>query len=213
MEYTCIPEERFTEVISHLRDNFFADEPLNKAARLCKKGEPHQGLEELSYETLKDGLSLMCVSEDDEIAGVVLNGILRPGDMETAQKKNNMRDDESFKKIFNLIYSENLKFDLFEKFQVDRLFDLRILSVDSKFRGQGIAKELVKRSIAQAEYCGFKVMKADATGIFSQKIIKSCGFETLHEIYYAKYTDESGEPILPVESPHIKLEILFKKLE
>lgn len=213
MEFTCIPKERYGEVIKHLRDNFFADEPLNKAAGLCQKGEGHQELEYLSYSTLKDGLSLMAVSEDNEIAGVVLNGVLHPGDMEYSQKKNNMSDDKNFQKIFNLIYCENLKFNLFEAFQVDRLFDLRILSVDSKFRGQGIAKELVKRSIAQAEYCGFKVLKADATGIFSQKIIKSCGFETLHEIYYAKYTDECGRLILPVEPPHIKLEILYKKLE
>ncbi|XP_055923953.1 arylalkylamine N-acetyltransferase 1 [Eupeodes corollae] len=213
MEYTCIPEERFGEVIKHLRDTFFADEPLNKAAGLCQKGEGHHELEELSYATLKDGFSLMAVAQDGEIAGVVLNGVLQPGDMEIAQKKINLSDDENFKKIFNLIYSQNLKFDLFEKFQVDRLFDLRILSVDSKFRGQGIAKELVKRSVAQAECCGFKVLKADATGIFSQKIIRSCGFESLHEVHYAKYTDECGKPILPVEAPHIKLEILFKNLE
>ena len=55
-------------------------------------------------------------------------------------------------------------------------------------------------------------MKADATGMFSQKILKSTGFEVLREQYYNKYVDEFGQPILPVECPHIKLQLLYKLL-
>lgn len=55
-------------------------------------------------------------------------------------------------------------------------------------------------------------MKADATGIFSQKILKSSGFEVLLEQYYNKYVDEFGQPILKVEAPHIKLQLLYKIL-
>lgn len=55
-------------------------------------------------------------------------------------------------------------------------------------------------------------MKADATGIFSQKILKSNAFEVLSELYYSKYTDSIGNPILLVEPPHIKLQLLYKLL-
>lgn len=56
-------------------------------------------------------------------------------------------------------------------------------------------------------------MKADATGIFSQKIFRSQGYVILQELYYDKYTNENGEPILKVSSPHLKAELLCKYLK
>lgn len=67
------------------------------------------------------------------------------------------KQDKQFKKIFNLLYGENLKLNLFERFDVDKIFEIRILSVDSKFRGQGIAKKLLLKSQEIAEENGFKV--------------------------------------------------------
>ena len=54
-----IPEERFDDVIAHLRVSFFADEPLNKSVQLCARGEPHRELEEHARHTMRDNLSEM----------------------------------------------------------------------------------------------------------------------------------------------------------
>lgn len=56
-----------------------------------------------------------------------------------------------------MLYSHNLSVDIFNKFDVNKVFDVRILSVDSRFRGQGIAKELVRRSEMVAKDFEFKV--------------------------------------------------------
>jgi hypothetical protein len=64
IEFGPIPEERYNDVINHLRNNFFADEPLNHAVSLCRPGEPHAELEEHSLTTLRDGLSQMAVHTD-----------------------------------------------------------------------------------------------------------------------------------------------------
>ncbi|XP_030378358.1 dopamine N-acetyltransferase [Scaptodrosophila lebanonensis] len=213
MEYKLIPADRYDDVIDHLRNTFFADEPLNKAAGLCRPGVGNRELEHHSLETLSDGLSLMAIDEDGRIAGVILNGILRPGDTERALAQLELSSDDNFKKIFELLYTHGLQSKLFSRFGVDRAFDVRILSVDARFRGQGIAKELVRRSERVARDCGFPIMKADATGIFSQKILRSNGFEMLSEQLYGKYTDAQGQIILPVEAPHIKLQLLYKRLD
>lgn len=92
-----------------------------------------------------------------KIAGVALNGILLKGDIEEALINVNQLKDERTKKIFRLLYDQNLKLNLFNRFNVDKIFELRILSVDSKFRGQGLAKELWKRSEVMAEECNFQV--------------------------------------------------------
>lgn len=45
-------------VLRHLRNSFFADEPLNNAVNLCERGQPHAGLEKLCIATIADGLSV-----------------------------------------------------------------------------------------------------------------------------------------------------------
>lgn len=68
---TPIPPELYDSVIIHLRNNFFADEPLNKSVGLCKPGEPHAELEEHSLSTLQDGLSIAAIDKvTDEVNNI-----------------------------------------------------------------------------------------------------------------------------------------------
>ncbi|KRK06081.1 arylalkylamine N-acetyltransferase 1 isoform X2 [Drosophila yakuba] len=218
MEYKMIGPEHCDQVLEHLRRNFFADEPLNKAAGLCQNGSSCAALESHCAEAILDRMSVMAVDAKEQeqgvckVVGVVLNGILKPGDTAKALSKLDTNDDAGFRKIFDLLHRHNLKYNLFEHFDVACMFDVRILSVDSSYRGQGIANELVKRSVAVARKNGFRLLKADATGIFSQKIFRSHGFEVFSEQPYSKYTDVDGRVILPVEAPHIKMQQLYKAI-
>lgn len=92
--------------------------------------------------------------------------MLSIGDVENAIDKLDNKEDEEFKKIFRLLYGQNLKLNLFQRFNVNKIFEIRILSVDSKFRGQGIAKNLLLKSEEIAEQNEFKVIM-----IYSSKII------------------------------------------
>ncbi|ALC48420.1 CG13759 [Drosophila busckii] len=214
MEYKLITAEYYEQVIEHLRKNFFADEPLNRAAGLCQRGDGNHELEHHSLSTLADQLSIMAIDtqQDKQIAGVILNGVLHPGDTEQALQQLQQSSDENYKTIMQLLYTHSLKANLFERYQVRRIFDVRILSVDARYRGQGIAKELVRQSEQLARQCEYCLLRADATGIFSQKILRSQGFETCSEQLYAKYTNAEGKILLPVEAPHIKLQLLTKVL-
>ncbi|KAH8362137.1 hypothetical protein KR084_004158 [Drosophila pseudotakahashii] len=214
MEFKMIGPEHCDQVLEHLRRSFFADEPLNKAAGLCQNGINCSALEVHCAEAIQDRMSVMAVDAKDEgackIAGVVLNGILKPDDTAKALEKLEESKDLHFRVIFEMLHKHNIEHNLFEHFDVKSIFDVRILSVDSCYRGQGIANELVKRSVEVARKNGFRLMKADATGIFSQKIFRSHGFKVFSELPYCKYTDENGKMILPVEAPHIKLQQIYK---
>ncbi|KAH8289529.1 hypothetical protein KR054_006918, partial [Drosophila jambulina] len=216
MEYKLIGPEHHGQVLEHLRGNFFADEPLNKAAGVCQNGSSSAELEEHCVEAMQDGMSLMAVESQQlgtyKIAGVVLNGIYRAQDTAKALEKLNRSHDPGYRKIFALLHCHNTKNDLFKAYAVESIFDVRILSVDASYRGRGIANELVKQSVALAKRNGFSLLKADATGIFSQKIFRSHGFEVFAEQPYDKYKDDDGGIILPVEAPHIKLQLLVKRI-
>lgn len=184
MEYVKIRSSHYEAVIEHLKNFFFADEPLNKSVSLCAPGQGHIELEKHSLITLEDGLSVMAITPEQEvrffpnmhiqysvpyfiqtkyiiqftqIAGVCLNGVLLKGDLESALEKLFEKGDKEFQKIFNLLYGQSLRLNLFERLNVDKIFELRILSVDAKFRGQGIAKNLLIKSQEIAEQNGFRV--------------------------------------------------------
>lgn len=86
-----------------------------------------------------------------------MNGVARPGDIEKGIRQLDKNPDEVFKKIFKLLYGESQKLDLFRRYGVDCIFELRILSVDSKFRGQGVARQLIDESQMIAIKYGFTV--------------------------------------------------------
>ncbi|XP_039293310.1 uncharacterized protein LOC111056184 [Nilaparvata lugens] len=209
-----VPEDRYLDVIVHLRHNFFADEPINRSVQLCEPGQPHAELEEHSLSTLKDGMSVMALdTHTGEVIGVALNGVQHMGDLNAAQEKLETMTDGSFKQIFGLLYSLNQTLDLFSKYEVENIFECRILSVDSRFRGRGLAKELMSRSETVAKDAGFKVFKEDATGLFSQKIAASLGHETVYEMEYSSYTNKDGEIIFNTPPPHNSLKIMVKLLQ
>lgn len=57
-------------------------------------------------------------------------------------------------------------------------------------------------------------MKADATGLFSQKTMQSLGFSTLVEIRYDEYLDEdTGCQAFNVAPPHEALKIMYKWID
>lgn len=64
VHYTTITPEMSEAVLQHLRDSFFADEPLNRAVQLCERGQPHAALERLCSATMADGLSIATLDGD-----------------------------------------------------------------------------------------------------------------------------------------------------
>lgn len=67
MEFVKIDPAHYDAVIEHLRNFFFADEPLNKSVNLCSPGQGHIELEKHSLITLNDGLSVMAITPNQEV--------------------------------------------------------------------------------------------------------------------------------------------------
>lgn len=88
---------------------------------------------------------------------MALNGIVKKDEREEAERRLAELNDEKFKKIFGLLHKLNEKIDLFAKYDVDELFECRILSVDENHRGKGLASVLMIETIKTAKDAGFKV--------------------------------------------------------
>lgn len=103
-----------------------------------------------------------------QIAGVALNGVSKKENVEKEDEEIRSIDNVQYQRIFGLLHDVNKELDLFSKYGVDKIFELRILSVDTKYRGRGLAKQLFVRSELLAEESGFKV------NIFSYFVFSNC---------------------------------------
>lgn len=235
MKFVTISPDRFADVLVHLRQTFFVDEPLNKSVQIAGADADHEQLERHCMHTMEEGLSMMAISEEDDkvniskkrrhkteceidihllphnlqIAGVCLNGIVRPGDIE---KGLTQLPDTPDGRIFRLLYEENLKLGLFQRYHTAEIFELRIMSVDGAYRGQGVAQQLLMHSQKLAAVAGHTVLKGEATGLFSQKILLSDQFVAVNEVLYASKVNADGTPMFPVQAPHESLKIMIKVL-
>ncbi|XP_072396820.1 arylalkylamine N-acetyltransferase 1-like [Diabrotica undecimpunctata] len=212
MEYVPIPSSRFEEVLGHLRQSF-PDEPLNASVGLSLHGKPCPLLEKYDLLTMQEGMSIMALdTETNEIAGVLLNGICRRGDIEKSLENMKTIDSVPYHRIFGLLNGVNKEIDLFTRYNVEEIFELRILSVEPKYRGRGLAKELFSRSEGIARKHGLKLMKVDATSLFTQKICEAFGFESIKSVCYADYKDENGRKMYDTESPHDYYKVMVKQV-
>ncbi|ENN75800.1 hypothetical protein D910_11685 [Dendroctonus ponderosae] len=214
LDYSIIPPSRFNAVIEHLRVNF-PDEPLNASVGLCLHGIPCPLLEHHDLKTMQDGMSIMAVDkEKNKIAGVALNGTSKRGETEQSIEEMKTIENLEYRRIFGLLNDVNLELDLFSKYNVDKIFEVRILSVDSSYRGKGIAKELFAQSEAMARKNAFKVvMKTDATSLFTQKVAESQGFWVEKSVNYHDYKDEQGKKIYDTRPPHLHYKVMAKLIE
>lgn len=67
MKYVTITAERASDVIVHLRNTFFEDEPLNRSLQIADAGVGHAELEKHCAYTMAEGLSVMALSDDDKV--------------------------------------------------------------------------------------------------------------------------------------------------
>lgn len=131
--------------------------------------------------------------------------------------------------MMKFLCAENAKVDLFTQFKVNYIFELRYLSVYSKYRAIGLAKRLISRSITEASFHNYtvsllpsrivllckiffflQVLKIDTTGFYSQKVAQSLGFKTVLETFYSDYLDINDQPVFKVSPPHKSFQIMVK---
>ncbi len=85
--------------------------------------------------------------------------------------------------------------DPFEYYNVKEFANFFVASTATKFRNQGIASELYKRSFAFLAAEGFVMVKSVFTSPFSRSAALKLGFEELYRLDYKDAIDTNGTPV------------------
>ncbi|XP_058456539.1 uncharacterized protein LOC131433932 [Malaya genurostris] len=169
-----LPEERFTDAVNHMLGIFIYDEPMCRAKKLAEDPASVESIRVLWQEMVKQRLVLVCFREgSDEIVGV---------NMTYAASKDDSKDYTPTAKLWRDVYDA---VDYFYKHSQDSvLFDTVLsalgLSVSPKYRGRGIATEILRARVPLCRAVGLKQTTTIFTAPASQVAAAKVGFkETL----------------------------------
>ncbi|KAB0799471.1 hypothetical protein PPYR_07351 [Photinus pyralis] len=199
-EIRIVTEEDTEAVLELLKKNFFLDEPLNDYVKLIEfKDSTCEELEQFCKEKIHEKNSVMAITPSGQILGVSLNGTLEEdyGDVEQCQ-------NPKFKKILKLLnHCAKIFQPIFnERFpKSSKVLNIRVLSSDSAWRGQGIAGALIKRSRQIAQEQGYDLIRVDCSSHFSARAVSKLGYELVYELKYEDYKD-NGEVVFKLPHPH-----------
>ncbi|XP_041777045.1 dopamine N-acetyltransferase-like isoform X2 [Anopheles merus] len=211
LSISVITEEDTESVLDLLKRFFFKDEPLNTYVQLgeCKE------LEKYCTKSLGEHSSYKAVNSRGEIVGVILNGTImkpQPGDEPPAKLADNCAHPK-FRKIMALMDHVDEQFDIFELYpDIDRFLDCKIISVDTNYRGMGIAGMLTDRTLDYASRNGIKLIHVLCSSHFSARVMEKMDFNEVYRLPYADYL-VNGEQVFDPEKPHVALRILTKRLD
>ncbi|XP_058060360.1 arylalkylamine N-acetyltransferase 1 isoform X1 [Anopheles bellator] len=211
LSITVITEADTEDVLDLLKRFFFKDEPLNTYIQLgdCKE------LESYATKSLGEKSSYKAVNGRGEIVGVILNGTImkpQPGD-DPSPKLADKCEHPKFKKIMAMMDHVDEQFDIFELYpEIDRFLDCKIISVDTRYRGMGIAGMLTDRTLEYASRNGIKLMHVLCSSHYSARVMEKMDFGEVYRMEYADYR-VNGEQVFDPEKPHVALRILTKRLD
>lgn len=143
----AITENDTEPLLNFLRQFFFKDEPLNVAVKLIEfKDSTCIELEEYSLKSIKDGTSLMAITDSGNIIGVCLNGKILKDEPEEDEEECPNPKFGKIVKLLNYAGNEGSKIIAQRYPDVEKTMFVKILSVDGAWRGKGIAKELMDKT-------------------------------------------------------------------
>ncbi|XP_017017059.1 arylalkylamine N-acetyltransferase 1 isoform X1 [Drosophila kikkawai] len=196
-------------VIAMLKTFFFKDEPLNTFLDLgeCKE------LEKYSLKPLTDNCSYKAVNKKGEIIGIFLNGLMRrPSPEDVAEKAADSCAHPKFKKILSLMDHVEEKFNIFDIYPNEELIlDGKILSVDTNYRGLGIAGRLTERAYEYMRENGINVYHVLCSSYYSARVMEKLGFHQVFSMQFADYKPQ-GEVVFKPALPHVGIQVMVKEL-
>lgn len=151
-----IPIDKLNDVLDHQKRSFYCNDPLHMALGVCQDADSLKGEMEYTRKAIGEGMSVMAVSEDGKIVAAHINGLMCPGTMEKDLAE--LSDPQKpFEKILYLKAKANAKVNLFEKYGVDAIYDVKMASIDENFQDPSVVSDALKMDEKIAREAGFKV--------------------------------------------------------
>lgn len=104
-------------------------------------------------------------------------------------------------------------FNLFDLYpNINEYLDAKILSVNSNYRGYGIAGKLMERTIQHMRDNNLTVIHVLCSSHYSARVCEKMHFNRVYQLPFVDYVVNGENPIQPA-APHKAVQILVKEIQ
>ncbi|KFB53668.1 AGAP004529-PA-like protein [Anopheles sinensis] len=180
-----LTEDRFEDAIKLYTENFLDDEPLCQYGKIRHNPVAYEEIVGFWNYCLNERITIVCYKEGSkELVGANLLSV---------KQVNNKVDfskyirSEGMQKLVAVNEYMTDTVNLFERYGVDKYLTAYGLSVNSRYRGRGIATEILKARVPICKAFGLRLTSTNFTAIGSQVPAAKVGFKTDLEIRYDEF--------------------------
>jgi len=213
LTYSIVGPEKLNVVNNLLYATYHPDEPITKHLGLYKGLNSIPDADRMVQQILPRHLSLFAFDSSGEVVGVCVNNAYFRSEF-VDDLDNGLEEvmDPSYKPMLAIHRALRMKNQhIYDELKTEKFFSIRMVGVDPKTRGMGVATDLIRRSILLAGCLGFSGIKTEATGKFSQKAFATIGMLKTNSIQYADYEFEGKKVFDGMDSNHTELAFMKKK--
>jgi len=181
-----------------LYSSYHPDEPITRALGLATGLNSVPDADRLVDSALEKNLTV--VAEDMETGrpvGVAVNNVCQLKDLTESRQEEELSSCLEPRYRPMLAIRHQLRLDtrnIYAELGVDKFFSIRMVGVDAGARGQGVATDLIRRSVLLAGCLGYVGINAIASGTFAKGAFESIGLQPTASINYSQFEFE-GERV------------------
>merc|ERR1712098_191313 len=213
LTYAVASPEKIDAVNKLLYASYHPDEPITRHLGLFKGLGSIPDADRRVKNSVQRNLSLFAYDkEGNEIGVSINNGYYRDDFMAIIENELETATDPAYKP-FLAVHKElrSRNTHLFDELKTEKFFCISMVGVDPKFRGKGIATDLIRRSILLAGVMGFSGIMTEATGKYSQKAFSTIGMLKVNSLEYKDFEFEGKKVFEGMGETHTDLAFMKKK--
>ncbi|XP_058456513.1 uncharacterized protein LOC131433912 [Malaya genurostris] len=180
-----LTEDRYEDLIQLFLDHFLEDEPIAVSKGITKNSPFCENMIKLWTGAIKEQMTIVCYKEgSDEIVGA--NMIVIRGSGGDFNEEMPSDDEGDFMSIIKYVAAQ---FNPLEHYGVDHRVTAYGLVVNKRYRGRGIATEILKARVPMCKAFGIKLCAHNFSAPGSQGATRKAGYRTDYEITYDKLAE------------------------
>ncbi|XP_049284545.1 uncharacterized protein LOC125764398 [Anopheles funestus] len=180
-----LTEDRIEDAIKLYTEHFLDDEPLCAYGRVRHNPLSYEEIVQFWMYVLNQKMTIVCYKEGSkELVGANLLSVKCATDKEDISS---LIKSESMQKLVAVNDYMTDTVNLFERYGVDRYLTAYGLSVNNRYRGRGIATEILKARRPICRAFGLRLTSTNFTAIGSQIPAAKIGFQTDLEMKYDEF--------------------------
>jgi len=185
-----LTENYFDVAVDFIVENHARGAVFHRAANTLGDENGVQRVSKMYRNVFKEKISLICIKMGtNEVVGVNALTIKSKGEL----IKPDTSGDTNFKLLTDATNFIHSAFDIMEYYDVDRIMYAAGLSVDKKFRGRGIATEILKARAPLMREIGLEVTSAIFSTVGGQLAASKAGYEENFAISYKLFEEKFPE--------------------